>query len=263
MIDIGVNLTHPSLLKELESNQFQWQENGVENIIAIASDLEESIQITQLSNQYKGIYHTLGCHPHHADSWQADSATKIKTLFQQSNKVVAIGETGLDFNRNYSTQANQIKAFHDQIALSKTLSSPLYLHERDAEDSLLGILNEHFDKNVPGVLHCFTASKETLKRYLDIGLYIGITGWICDERRGQELQEAIKYIPKDRILMETDAPYLLPRDIRPRPKKNHPKFLPHIIKQAAFFAEIEESELIQLSIENTQRLFAIKGIGAH
>lgn len=168
-----------------------------------------------------------------------------------------LGETGLDFNRNYSTQNNQITAFNEQIELAKSLDLPLYLHERDAEEQMLSILKSHFSDDIKGVLHCFTANKETLKHYLDLGLYIGITGWICDERRGEELQDAIKYIPKNRILIETDSPYLLPRSLRPRPKKNHPKFLPHIASQAAMHAGLDEMKLINITIQNTKQLFKL------
>ena len=257
MIDIGVNLTHPSLLTNVEQNIFDWQEAGVSNIIAIASNIEESEQLSSLIQKLKGIHTTLGCHPHHADSWTYESKGQLLALFKTCAKAVAIGETGLDFNRNYSSQENQIRAFNEQINLAQEVNLPLYLHERDAEDTLISILNTHFDHEVNGVLHCFTADKNTLKRYLDLGLYIGVTGWVCDERRGQDLQEAIKYIPQDRILIETDAPYLLPRTLRPRPKKNHPKFLPHIAEQIALILNIQEKELIRMSRSNTERLFCL------
>ncbi len=258
MIDIGVNLTHPSLLDSLGENIEQWQTAGVSNIIAIASDVTESQKLVNISQTHPSIYHTLGCHPHHADNWDSQSSSIIKQLYSQSDNAIAIGETGLDFNRNYSTQDNQIKAFNEQIELGKALTLPLYLHERDAEEHMLSILNNHFVNDIKGVLHCFTANKETLKRYLDLGLYIGITGWICDERRGHELQDAIKYIPKDRILIETDSPYLLPRSLRPRPKKNHPRFLPYIANQAALYAGLSEAELIQITIKNTKQLFNLE-----
>lgn len=255
MIDIGVNLTHPSLLKDLDLNAQQWREAGVSDIIAIASNIEESEQLISISEKKDDIYHTLGCHPHHADSWTQESSQIIARLYSQSINAIAIGETGLDFNRNYSSQNNQIIAFNEQISLAKKLNIPLYLHERDAEDQLITILTNHFKGDIKGVLHCFTSNKQTLKRYLDLGLHIGITGWICDERRGQDLQDAIKYIPRDRILIETDSPYLLPRTLRPRPKKNHPKFLPHIASEVAKFLAIDETTLIDLTKKNTNTLF--------
>ncbi len=260
MIDIGVNLTHPSLLEKLDENIVQWQAAGVSDIIAIASDISESQKLVDISLAHQSIYHTLGCHPHHADNWSSQSGSIIKQLFSQSENAIAIGETGLDFNRNYSTQENQIKAFNEQIELAKALDLPLFLHERDAEEHMISILNNQFIEGIEGVLHCFTANTATLKRYLDLGLYIGITGWICDERRGQELQDAIKYIPKNRILIETDSPYLLPRSLRPRPKKNHPKYLPHIVSQAATYANLNEEELIQITIQNTKKLFKLDDI---
>lgn len=255
MIDIGVNLTHPSLFNELDANMEEWKNAGVSDIIAIASNLEESKELHALAKKQNGFFHTLGCHPHHADSWSKEDAKQLSDYYLSSNKAIAIGETGLDFNRNHSTQENQISAFIDQIDLAKQLHAPLYLHERDAQDQLISILKNQFEGDISGVLHCFTADKETLRNYLDLGLHIGITGWICDERRGQDLQNAVKYIPKDKILIETDSPYLLPRSIRPRPKKNHPKFLPHIVSQICQYLALNEEELTQLTRSNTKTLF--------
>ena len=256
MIDIGVNLTHPSLFNELESNIGQWQQKGIRSIIAIASDLEESDTLKNVcAESSANIYQTVGCHPHYADTWNTDSTAIVKELIRSSDHCVAIGETGLDFNRNYSTRENQITAFQEQIQIAVESSLPLYLHEREAEETLQAILLSQIGQTVNGVLHCFTGSKSTLQRYLDLGLYIGVTGWICDERRGQELQESIRYIPKDRILFETDAPYLLPRTLRPRPKKNHPQYLPHILEQAALHSGLDIEELKQISTDNCKRLF--------
>ncbi|TBR38555.1 cytoplasmic Dnase [Marinomonas agarivorans] len=262
MIDIGVNLTHPSLLDKLEQNITLWQQQGISNIIAIASDLEESQKLQAICQQHNSIYQTIGCHPHQAKTWHTSSNFLCRDLIQNSPTCVAVGETGLDFNRNYSTPEEQITAFESQIQLALEVNLPLYLHEREAEDTLQSLLVNHASQSLAstpltGVIHCFTGSKESLKRYLDLGLYVGITGWICDERRGQELQEAIQYIPKDRILFETDAPYLTPRTLRPRPKKNHPAYLPHIVEQAAYYAQMSAQELIYHSIENTKKLFRI------
>jgi len=168
---------------------------------------------------------------------------------------VAVGETGLDFNRNYSTREEQIYAFEQQIDIAKEHNLPLYLHERDAHQDMLTILKRHYHGEVKGVVHCFTGSKDALHAYLDLGLYIGITGWVCDERRGQDLQEAIPYIPNDKLLLETDAPYLLPRNIRPRPKRNHPKYLPWVAAEVARLKGIHVDDLVQQTQKNTSRLF--------
>lgn len=255
MIDIGVNLTHPSLLDQLTLNIDLWQEVGVKSIIAIASDLEESQQLQSICQQHNTIYQTVGCHPHQAKTWHTSSYAQCYKLVKALPSCIAIGETGLDFNRNYSTQTEQIFAFESQIQLAQELTLPLYLHEREAEDTLQSILLNQYEDVITGVLHCFTGNKDSLKRYLDLGLYIGITGWICDERRGHDLQEAMRYIPKDRLLFETDSPYLIPRTIKPRPKKNHPKYLPHILATAALYSSLSEQELIQCSISNSKKLF--------
>ncbi|SBS37918.1 Tat-linked quality control protein TatD [Marinomonas spartinae] len=254
MIDIGVNINHNDYLKDLEDTLQQSYQAGVEGIICIASDLAESKKIQSLCENQPQMWFTLGCHPHQAKSWNTSSAAKLNKLIDQK-RPVAVGETGLDFNRNYSTREEQISAFEQQIDIAKEHNLPLYLHERDAHQEMLTILKRHYHNGVNGVVHCFTGSKEALSAYLDLGLYIGITGWVCDERRGQDLQEAIPHIPNDKLLLETDAPYLLPRNIRPRPKRNHPKYLPWVAAEVARLKGISVDELVQQTQKNTSRLF--------
>ncbi|SBS33979.1 Tat-linked quality control protein TatD [Marinomonas spartinae] len=254
MIDIGVNINHNDYLKDLEDTLQQSYQAGVEGIICIASDLAESKKIQSLCENHPRMWFTLGCHPHQAKSWSASSTEKLNELIAQK-RPVAVGETGLDFNRNYSTREEQISAFEQQIDIAKEHNLPLYLHERDAHQEMLTILKRHYHNGVRGVVHCFTGSKEALSAYLDLGLYIGITGWVCDERRGQDLQEAIPHIPNDKLLLETDAPYLLPRNIRPRPKRNHPKYLPWVAAEVARLKGISVDELVQHTQKNTSRLF--------
>jgi len=254
MIDIGVNINHNDYLKDLEETLLQCHQAGVEGIICIASDLSESKKIQILCEKHPQMWFTLGCHPHQAKSWTTASAEKLNKLIKQK-RPVAVGETGLDFNRNYSTREEQIYAFEQQIDIAKEHNLPLYLHERDAHLDMLTILKRHYHGEVKGVVHCFTGSKDALHAYLDLGLYIGITGWVCDERRGQDLQEAIPYIPNDKLLLETDAPYLLPRNIRPRPKRNHPKYLPWVAAEVARLKGIHVDDLVQQTQKNTSRLF--------
>jgi TatD DNase family protein len=257
MIDIGVNINHSFFLDDVDKTLGEMQEAGVNGMICIASDLEESRQVQALSQIHPMIWNTLGCHPHQAKKWEADSQSHFAQLIQKE-KPVAIGETGLDFNRNYSTPDEQRYAFHQQIELASEYQLPLYLHERDAHEEMVKILMKHPALAQQSVIHCFTGSRVELERYLELGLYIGITGWVCDERRGADLQASIPHIPMDRLLLETDAPYLLPRNIRPRPKKNHPKYLPWVAQEVAKLKGVSLEELIQVTRNNTQAVFGIR-----
>ena len=175
---------------------------------------------------------------------------------QQAN-VVAVGECGLDFNRDFSPRPIQQQVFAEQLQLAKAVDKPVYLHERDAFATQIGMLSEH---NISrGVAHCFTGDTQQLKAYLDLGLYIGITGWVCDERRGQSLQQALGYIPADRLLLETDAPYLLPRTLTPKPKsrRNEPAFLPAIAATVAVLTGTDIATLSAQTLSNSESLFGI------
>jgi len=201
-------------------------------------------------------YATAGIHPHDA---KENSDDVFEQIIQLSNNphVVAIGETGLDFNRNFSTPEDQCRSFLKHIELAKTSRKPMFLHERDAGETMFEILSEHRDELSNAVIHCFTGSEEDLKRYLDLDLYIGITGWICDERRGFHLHELVKHIPSNRLMIETDAPYLLPRSLCPKPKnrRNEPKYLPHIGQYIAGILEKPVEQLALETFENTKRFF--------
>ncbi|QUX95907.1 cytoplasmic Dnase [Marinomonas sp. CT5] len=257
MIDIGVNINHRFFLDDLDKTIDEMLQAGVHGMICIASDLEESKQIQALCDSRSSMWNTLGCHPHQAKTWNADTKRHLADLIN-IKRPVAIGETGLDFNRNYSSRQEQFYAFDEQIELATDHQLPLYLHERDAHTEMVEILKKHPSLAQHSIIHCFTGSRAQLDRYLELGLSIGITGWVCDERRGEDLQLSIPHIPLDKLLLETDAPYLLPRNIRPRPKKNHPKFLPWVAKEVARLKGISVEELIQASLSNTERVFGIR-----
>ncbi|MBJ7549406.1 TatD family hydrolase [Marinomonas ostreistagni] len=258
MFDIGVNLDHSSFIKDLAGFQQEYQSAGIQGIICISSNYEEAQKLIELCHNRENMHYTLGCHPHYASSWKAHHFDAYKNLFQLHSKAVAVGEMGLDFNRNYSTQSEQLLAFEAQIELANNISRPAYLHERDAFKELSQRLQVNRLKN-SGVIHCFTGDKEQLKTYLDLGLFVGITGWLLDERRNQDLAEALKYLPMDRLLIETDAPYLLPRNIRPRPKRNHPKFLGYIAQAIAEIKNIDLESIKHITAQNTQKLFFSSG----
>ena len=194
-----------------------------------------------------------------ARNWQAGTRKQLREL-ADSDRVKAIGEAGLDYNRNYSSHEQQIPAFKQQIELAVELQKPLFLHERDAHIDFLKILTDYKNDLGPTVVHCFTGDQQALENYLRMDLYIGITGWICDERRGAHLHELVGIIPRDRLLIETDAPYLFPRTIRPRPKKlrNEPAHLPHIAEQISFHRGDTIESLSHYTMENSLRFLGLQ-----
>ncbi|TDO96779.1 TatD family hydrolase [Marinomonas balearica] len=254
MIDIGVNLNHPQYIDDLDQFQTDLISHNIQGAICIASDLNETKLISQVTNSHSNLWMTAGCHPHQAKTWNQDSEKELEPYL---SRAIAIGETGLDYNRNFSTPEQQREAFQAQIHLANIHSKPLYLHERDAHEDMVTILRGLKSTTTQGVLHCFTGNISELKTYLDLGLYIGVTGWLLDERRGEDLKDAVKYIPDDRLLIETDAPYLVPRNIRPRPKKNHPKYLPYIAQELANIRSVDIGLISKLTTDNTKKLFGI------
>jgi TatD DNase family protein len=231
VIDIGANLTHASFRDDLEAVVARAFAAGVHPIVVTGTTVLESRMAAEIADRF-GLYATAGVHPHHARDCGPQTIAELRKLAQHP-RVVAIGECGLDFNRNYSPHPAQEKWFVAQVELALELGKPLFLHSRDAHPRFSEIISHH--KPPRAVAHCFTGEREELRAYLDLGLYVGITGWICDERRGRHLVELVREIPRERLLVETDAPYLTPRDLRPQPKarRNEPAFLPHILRTVA------------------------------
>jgi TatD DNase family protein len=233
LVDIGANLTHPAFREDLDAVLQRAREAGLEKIVVTGTSVAESSAALDLSSRYpETIYATAGVHPHHARECGPRTIPELREIARHE-RVVAVGECGLDFNRNYSPHPDQEKWFIAQLELGIELRKPLFLHSRDAFPRFAEILKDK--KPEKAVAHCFTGEKAELHAYLDLGLYIGITGWICDERRGAHLLELVKEVPADRLLLETDAPYLTPRDLRPQPKarRNEPAYLPHILRTVA------------------------------
>ncbi|RUS43328.1 TatD family hydrolase [Cohnella sp. AR92] len=232
-IDIGVNLMHRSFHPDREQVVERAAAANVSPLIITGTSLRSSQEAARYAERYPGkLYSTAGVHPHDAKSCNPDTMTKLRELAVQP-QVVAIGECGLDYNRDFSPRDAQRKWFGEQIRLALELDMPLFLHERDAFPDFVSILREHGAPKA--VVHCFTGTYAELKAYLDMGLYIGITGWICDERRGRHLKDLIKMIPLNRLMIETDAPFLTPRDLKTKPAdgRNEPAFLPHIVQAIA------------------------------
>jgi TatD DNase family protein len=180
------------------------------------------------------LYATAGVHPHHAVDYDDATDALLRELAAQP-EVRAVGETGLDYHRNYSPREVQLAVFERQLQVAADLGMPLFLHQRDAHADFVALLRRYRDRVPAAVVHCFTDTREALRDYLALDCHIGITGWICDERRGTHLRELVQDIPANRLMIETDAPYLLPRTVRPLPahRRNEPMFLRHIAEEIA------------------------------
>lgn len=258
MFDIGVNLTSSQFSRDHDEVVARALAAGVNGMLLTGTNLAESQQAQKLASRYSGCWSTAGVHPHDGSSWTPAVAEAIYTLAGEP-QVVAIGECGLDFNRNFSTPHEQEVAFSAQLALAAELSMPVFLHCRDAHDRFLTLLKPWLEKIPGAVLHCFTGSRSEVQECLDLGLFIGITGWVCDERRGLELRELLPAIPAERLLLETDAPYLLPRDLKPKPasRRNEPAYLPHILASVAAWRGEEAQWLEAQTDANVRALFGV------
>ena len=256
-IDIGVNLTNKSLLADIDAVLRRAQQAGVVQMVVTGTSIAESQKAIELCEGHpERLVSTCGIHPHHASDWQQGSYAHIRTMAQQ-NCVRAIGETGLDFNRNFSPPSAQEFAFQQQMELAAELHKPLFCHQRDAHARFVEMLGEYRNQINRVVVHCFTDTRAALIEYLDLDCYIGITGWICDERRGLELRQMASLVPADRLLLETDAPYLLPRNLEPKPasRVNEPAHLPHILREVADCQNRDPEALALDCLRNSRRFF--------
>jgi TatD DNase family protein len=258
LVDIGANLTHDSFDEDRQEVLDRAYDKGVTQLVVTGASIKGSEDAVNLAKSNNNLFATVGIHPHHAEETNDTTMLRLETLAKDRN-VRAIGETGLDFYRDFSPKPEQISSFEKHIELAAKMNLPMFLHERDSHPTFAEILKPSRDtlKNV--VVHCFTGEKEALHTYLELDCYIGITGWICDERRGVHLIELIKDIPTDRLMIETDAPYLLPRNIRPKPKsrRNEPQHLTVICEFIANILGIQAEELARLTAENSRRFFEL------
>jgi TatD DNase family protein len=234
LIDIGINLAHDSYDDDRVAVLERARTAGIVQMIVTGSSFESSARAIDLAHAHPGrLFATAGVHPHHAGELTAEATSELEALARDS-AVVAVGECGLDYFRDFSPRATQQQALHRQLDLALRLGKPVFLHQRDSHADFSAILREHASA-WRGVAHCFTGSAEELACYLGLGLAIGVTGWICDERRGTHLVPLMPRIPAERLLLETDGPYLLPRTLQPKPasRRNEPAYLPQIAAAVA------------------------------
>ena len=257
LVDIGINLAHDSFDADRDEMIERAAHVGVRHLLITGSSVASTRTAVEFVRRSPDKYRcTAGMHPHHASDLDDAALTELRN-FAALPEVVAVGECGLDYFRDLSPRAAQLDAFRRQLELAVELRKPVFLHERDAHEDFLAMLREFRPRLVGGVAHCFTAGLAEARAYLELDLYIGITGWICDERRGHHLREVVRDVPSDRLLIETDAPYLLPRDLKPMPKnrRNEPMHLPHILGAIAHARGESPAQLGAATTRNTAALF--------
>jgi TatD DNase family protein len=265
LIDIGINLGHEDYRHDREQVVNRAAAAGVVQMVVTGSSVPSAHAAIALARERPGtLFATAGVHPHHATELTDASLEELRVLAGH-REVVAFGECGLDYYRDFSPRAVQRQAFERQLAVAAQVGKPVFLHQRDAHADFVAILREHRGALAGGVAHCFTGTASELAAYLDLGLHIGLTGWICDERRGTGLKPLARVIPADRLMIETDGPYLLPRDLVPRPvsRRNEPAFLLHI---ARVVADLRGETLEQLAASTTataRRFFGLAPLPRH
>lgn len=260
LIDIGANLAHDSFDEDRDAMMQRAAAAGVVTMIVTGSSEDSNRAAAELARNSNGILRaTAGVHPHHASDYNDKVDQQIRELCGD-DVVVAVGECGLDYFRNFSPRDAQLGAFKRQLDVAKETQLPVFLHQRDAHDDFVEVLEEALPDLSRAVAHCFTGEHESLREYLAMGLYIGVTGWICDERRGLHLRDIVSLVPDDRLMIETDAPYLLPRTLRPKPKtrRNEPCYLPEVLRVVAEARGQTEQHVAEITTANAQRFFALQ-----
>ena len=257
LFDIGANLTHESFSSDLSTIINESISNNIEKISVTGCNVEDSLKALSIAEMYpNNLISTCGIHPHYADSFNDSSEIEIKEIASNS-LVKAIGETGLDFNRNYSKKENQINSFLEHIKIANELNLPMFLHQRDSHKEFMTCLKDIYPET-NCVVHCFTGSEEELDAYLSLDFYIGITGWICDEKRGSHLKEFISKIPLDKLLIETDSPYLLPKNIKIKGRRNKPLFLKEVLSKVSSIRNEPVNDLSKAIYQNSLKFFNLE-----
>lgn len=257
LIDIGVNLSHNNFDEDRDAVMKRAATAGVTMMIVTGSSDESNEAALRLAESHRSVLHaTAGVHPHHASDYDNATDARIRELAAR-DAVVAIGECGLDYCRNFSPRDAQLAAFQAQLEIAADEGMPVFLHQRDAHDDFIKILEPMLPRLPRAVAHCFTGEGESLRQYLAMDLYIGITGWICDERRGMHLQEIASIIPDDRLMIETDAPYLLPRTLEPKPRsrRNEPAFLTEVLRVVAEARGQSREHVARITTDNAMSFF--------
>jgi TatD DNase family protein len=257
IVDIGINLAHDSFDHDRQDVVRRAAQAGVTRMVITGSSIASTHTAVQMVRDDAARFRcTAGLHPHHASELGRAQMQELSAL-ARAPEVVAVGECGLDYFRNFSPRDAQIAAFERQLELAADVGKPAFLHQRDAHADFVAMVRSFRPRLVDAVAHCFTAGLEEARAYLELDLYIGITGWICDERRGLHLRDVVREIPLDRLVIETDAPYLLPRDLKPKPhnRRNEPMYLAHILDPIAEARGESRERVAEATTRNALRLF--------
>ncbi len=250
MFDIGANLTSSHFSDDLDSVLDESFEAGVKKICITSSNLQDVRNAKKISERNKNLYYSVGFHPHNAKDFKIEFL-KDMSIYLDDPRAICLGEMGLDFNRNFSSREEQILCFESQLSLANSINKPLFLHQRDAHEEFLSIL-DNYKFNQKLIVHCFTGNLSELEDYLKRDFYIGITGWVCDLKRGLDLRECINHIPQDKLLIETDSPYLSPRK---KIRRNEPKFLIDVAEEVARLRQQTKESIVKSSYENSLNFF--------
>jgi TatD DNase family protein len=258
LFDIACNFSSERFDKDLNEVIQRAKNNNVNKFLVVSASLNDTEKINRIYEDNKdSCFFTIGVHPHNAREFNSSSSVKMKSLID-TYKPNSVGETGLDFFRNISSYEEQIFAFEEQIKISIDKDLPLFLHQREAHDDFIKILSKYRDSIPKSVVHCFTGTQKELDDYLDIGCHIGLTGWICDANRNIDLRKSLINIPLDKLMIETDCPYLIPKNLEEKPKnnRNEPAFLPHIAQEISTLIKVDINQLVKKTYENSINFFS-------
>ncbi len=256
LFDSHCHLDDRTFAQDLENTILSARDVGVFEMMTVGVGLKSSLRALDLAESHSGVYASVGVHPHDAQSCNDAVMSKLNRLAQH-NKVRAWGETGLDFNRMYSPRKDQELWFVRQVLEADNLGLPLIFHERDSQGRFLEILQAHPNAQRNGVVHCFSGSEADLSAYLDLGFYIGITGILTIKTRGAGLRGLVLKIPMDRLLIETDAPYLTPAPQKNKTRRNEPAFVKSVLLKLAEVRDDPPETLAAATTANARRLFNI------
>jgi len=258
LFDIACNFSSDRFEKDLNEVIKRAQANNVTKFLLVSASLKDAEKVNKIyQNNKDSCFLTIGAHPHHANEFNSSSPSEMKRLIDEY-KPHSVGETGLDFFRNISSYEEQLFAFEEQIRIAIETNLPLFLHQRDAHDDFMKIISKYKNDISKAVVHCFTGTQKELDDYLEMEFSIGLTGWICDERRNIDLRKSLKNIPLDKLMIETDCPYLIPRNLNNKPKnnRNEPAYLPHIANEIALLINLDKDKLIDITYKNSINFFS-------
>lgn len=254
IIDTHAHLDFKNFRKDLDAVVERAREAGVERIVTIGIDLETTEKAISLARKYGNVHATAGIHPHEADSATPEVLEKLDEL-ARADEVVAVGECGMDYVRSETTREDQLAAFTAQMALAEKLKLPVVIHSRESYDDVAGVL-ESFSGRVKGIIHCMSGGADFRDRALDMGYYIAIGGPVT-YKANEELRLVIRGVPLERLLLETDAPFLPPEKMRPG--RNEPAFLTEVVRELAELYNVSAEEIERHTSENAIRAFNLPG----